>query len=236
MSMSLSRRMADMAEVAVDRTTCDTTSGRLVKSVSVSHRIAEMAEVAVARSDDGVGGSIIPADELVLASQCPVNVLVTATSHDDRLACARLIHDNSMRSSGPFVVARGRGASGRDIAGDDVELWFERASGGSLFIDDVSGLGREGQAQLFQHLERNALSRGTESDDANRKQVRVITGASRTLFAAIAAGRFSEALFYRLNLIHIDRLDRDGGMWLSGSELNETPDIPDSGGPQAAFS
>ena len=177
--------------------------------------------------------STIPADELLLASQCLVNVLVTAASRDDRTACARLIHDNSACSSGPFVIGRARGTSGGDVGADEVDGWFARASGGSLFIDDVSRLGREAQAQLFRHAERNVLGPAVEPHGAERKHVRIIAGATSALFPAIAAGRFPEALYYRLNLIHIDRLDRNGGAWRDGSELDETPDAPGPSGPQA---
>jgi DNA-binding NtrC family response regulator len=87
----------------------------------------------------------------------------------------------------------------------DVDRWFEQAPGGTLFIDDMSRLSRQGQEQLLLRLEHNALGQLGESNWAGGRRVRVIAGASRVLLAAVAANAFSETLYYRLNLIHVDR-------------------------------
>lgn len=145
-----------------------------------------------------------PADELLLAAQVPVNVLVISASRDDRMSCARFIHDNSERRRGPFV-ARGPYDLRHAIDAADVDRWFEQAPGGTLFIDDMSRLSRQGQEQLLLRLEHNALGQLGESNGAGGRRVRVIAGASRVLLAAVAANAFSETLYYRLNLIHVDR-------------------------------
>ena len=144
-------------------------------------------------------------DEVKLAAATPVPVLITAESRVARVACARLIHDNGLGRPAPFVSARPVEASSQTISteadrvtdADDMAHWFDQAAGGTLFIDDIDGLNRQEQEHLLWRLEEHALGR-----------VRVIVGTGRSLRADIAAGAFSDALFYRLNVIHVDLFGR----------------------------
>jgi DNA-binding NtrC family response regulator len=75
---------------------------------------------------------------------------------------------------------------------------FEEARGGTLFVDDIARLTRPAQVQLHALLVEERMRRNS------RTRVRVVAGASRHLDPERASGTFCPALFYRLNLIHVD--------------------------------
>src|SRR5260370_42105342 len=79
---------------------------------------------------------------------------------------------------------------------------FERAHGGTLFLDEVADMpletqGKIGRALQEQTFERVGGSRRVEVD------VRVVASSNRELSAEIAAARFREDRFYRLNVVPI---------------------------------
>src|SRR6185369_10837722 len=79
---------------------------------------------------------------------------------------------------------------------------FERTSGGTLFLDEIGEIGGEFQAKLLRVLQENEVLRvgGVEPRPID---VRVVTATNRVLRDEIAAGRFREDLFFRLNVIPI---------------------------------
>ena len=155
--------------------------------------------------------------EFQLAAQVRVPVLITADNRERREICARLIHASGTNGQGPFVVScDATGAGGtlgsfvRERARDNgaiLRQQFESALGGTLFIDDITRLSQEAQAQLWCLLEEY------------QSGVRVISGASRHLDVERATGAFCDALFYRLNVVHIDLTPRHA---VNGSRTNDT--------------
>jgi DNA-binding NtrC family response regulator len=84
---------------------------------------------------------------------------------------------------------------------------FDQARGGTLFLDDVLALATDAQAHLLSLLkERMAPLSSTVAFAKSR--VRIVAGASRHLHAERATGAFCELLFYRLNIIHVDLMNR----------------------------
>lgn len=163
-----------------------------------------------------ISPAVEPAD-LSLAARSHATVLVTAGSSADRARCARAIHRRGVRCRGPFVAVscrpRGR-RDGPDGSGrgepDDAGLLqasYERAGGGTLFIDGVAAMSPPAQARLFGLLGALAGPLGEPDADSITSGVRVIADGTAALEAALAAGRFSRPLFYRMNVIHL-RLDR----------------------------
>jgi DNA-binding NtrC family response regulator len=143
--------------------------------------------------------------------------LVTGESGTGKELLARALHAQSGRASRPFVVVdcgaltpslmasalfgHERGAfTGADRRRTGA---FERANGGTLFLDDVGELSLELQPQLLGVLERRRFVPlgGSEELDAD---VRVIAATSRDLRGAVNRGAFREDLYYRLAVVTLD--------------------------------
>ncbi len=79
---------------------------------------------------------------------------------------------------------------------------FEVADGGTLFIDEIGELAASLQAKLLRVLEDGSLRR-VGSVKERHVSVRILAATNRDLAAEVAAGRFREDLFYRINVLTI---------------------------------
>jgi transcriptional regulator with PAS, ATPase and Fis domain len=103
---------------------------------------------------------------------------------------------------------------------------FKQADLGTLFIDEIGEMAGRTQAKLLRVLETMEFS-PLGSADTVSVDVRVLTATNRELEAEVAAGRFREDLYYRINVVEIDLpplRDRPGDIALLGrafiDELN----------------
>ena len=136
---------------------------------------------------------------------------------------ARLLHAMSRRRTKPFVSVSCHGVAEEALA---LELFgsaqrissrsplardlsprragcIERAAGGILFLDEVAELPPSLQAKLLESLRDGSFERLGESRP-RRADVRIVAATRRSLAAEVAAGRFDEDLFFRLNVVEIE--------------------------------
>jgi len=142
-------------------------------------------------------------------------VLITGAPGTGKEMLARMIHAKSARAAGNFVVMNAAGMTPDRV---EAELFgiedsnptggaeklglFERAHNGTLFIDEVADMPLETQGKVLRALQDQSFTRVR----GNRKvevDVRVIAASNRDLEGEIAAGRFREDLYYRLNVVPI---------------------------------
>ena len=140
-------------------------------------------------------------------------VMITGESGTGKEVFARYIHDNSARGKGPFVaincaaipenmleaVLFGYEKGAFTGAYQSRPGKFEQAQGGTLLLDEISEMDLGLQAKLLRVLQEREVERlgGRELIPLD---VRVIATSNRVMRDEVAAGRFREDLFYRLNV------------------------------------
>jgi two-component system nitrogen regulation response regulator NtrX len=153
-------------------------------------------------------------EQIRLAAPSNGWVLITGDNGTGKELVARQIHCQSRRAAGPFVevncaaipeelieselFGHEKGAFTGAVAQKHGK--FELAHGGTLFLDEVADMSLMTQAKVLRILQEQTFSRvgGTELLDVD---VRVIAATNKDLDQEIAAGRFREDLYYRLNVI-----------------------------------
>ena len=164
---------------------------------------------------DGLVGASPAAQALrsMIAKVAAANsrVLISGPPGSGKETAARLIHAASPRARGEFVAISAAGMTPQRI---DLELFgeeggegrparigvFERAHGGTLYIDDVADMPRESQSRVLRVLVEQRFRRLGGDQDV-QVDVRVVSSTSRDLSEEIAAGRLREDLFHRLNVV-----------------------------------
>ncbi|MGF1447471.1 MAG: sigma-54-dependent transcriptional regulator [Pikeienuella sp.] len=140
-------------------------------------------------------------------------VMLTGGPGTGKEVSARYIHSNSSRCEQPFVVVNAASMEadrmeevlfGREDQGGGVTIGlFEKAHGGSLFIDEIGDMPLGTQSKILRVLIDQAFSRLGGANTV-RVDVRVISATNRNLQGEIHAGRFREDLYHRLNVVPIE--------------------------------
>jgi len=144
-------------------------------------------------------------------------VLITGENGSGKELVARAIHRGSPRADQPFVEVNCAAIPGEPIESElfghmkgsftgafaDRPGKFEQADGGTLFLDEVGDMSLAAQAKVLRALEEGVVTRigATKAISVN---VRVIAATNKTLSEEIAANRFREDLYYRLNVVPVD--------------------------------
>jgi len=166
---------------------------------------------------DGLIGKSAPAQALrqLILKVAPANsrILVSGPPGSGKELVARLIHGASTRTKQEFVAVSAAGMAPERL---DVELFgeegengrprkigvFERAHGGTLYLDEVADMPRETQGRILRVLVEQRFRRVGGDNDV-QVDVRVISSSSRDLRDEITSGRFREDLFHRLNVVPV---------------------------------
>ena len=154
--------------------------------------------------------------EVALVAPLDIDVLLTGGSGTGKSQMARVIHDNSLRASQPFVELNcaampeslieselfGAVQGAHSTAVRRIEGKLGSAQGGTLLLDEVAELSPSAQAKLLQLLQ-SRLYYPLGSTKPVRADLRIIAATNVDLGTAVADGKFREDLFYRLNVLPI---------------------------------
>ncbi len=174
------------------------------------HNITE----AIVGADTGLR-HVMERVELVARTDLPA--LIFGETGSGKEVIARAIHSRSRRSAGPFIRvncgAIPPGLMDSELFGHErgsftgaVSMrkgWFERADGGTLFMDEIGELPLAAQVRLLRILQDGTFER-VGGQRQLHVDVRVVAATNRDLHAMVGEGLFREDLWYRIAVFPID--------------------------------
>jgi two-component system, NtrC family, response regulator PilR len=150
----------------------------------------------------------------VARRQAPVHVY--GESGTGKELVARMIHDSSARSEGPFVAVNCGAIPGELMESElfghkrgsftgavaDKKGLVQSAEGGTLFLDEVADLPLHMQVKLLRVVQEKSVRPVGESREEN-VDVRILSATHKNLSELVARGQFREDLYYRINVIEL---------------------------------
>jgi DNA-binding NtrC family response regulator len=156
-------------------------------------------------------------EQITQVAKLDVTVLIEGESGTGKELAARSLHARSPRAKGPFVEVN-CGALSESLlesmlfgyergaftgAVKTTQGYFEAADGGTLFLDEIADMSPKLQSALLRVLQEHTFSRlgGTKILSSD---FRLVCATNKKLDGEVAAGRFREDLFYRINVVDIE--------------------------------
>jgi DNA-binding NtrC family response regulator len=150
-------------------------------------------------------------EEIEFAAPLTVHVMIAGEYGVGKKRLAKLLHRRSLRGGAPFVTVRCADSSDTHL---DARLFgdsdsftragaFDRADGGTIFLEDIDVLSPLLQARLMQFLETGDVQRRDLDAGRRRANVRIMSSTTIPLLETLTAGGFREDLYYRLNTVYL---------------------------------
>ena len=144
----------------------------------------------------------------------PARVLITGENGTGKELVARAVHRQSPRKAKPFIEVNCAAIPSELIESElfghmkgsftgavqDRAGKFEQADGGTLFLDEIGDMSMAAQAKVLRVLQDGVVTRIGGSKQI-QVDVRVLAATNKNVEEEIAAGRFREDLYYRLNVV-----------------------------------
>ena len=153
-------------------------------------------------------------DRIEKVAATPARVLITGENGTGKELVARAIHKQSQRAKGPFIEVNCAAIPSELIESElfghmkgsftgavsDRAGKFELADGGTLFLDEIGDMSLGAQAKVLRVLQDGVVTRIGGAKPV-QVDVRVVAATNKRVEEEIAAGRFREDLYYRLNVV-----------------------------------
>ncbi len=204
-------------------------NGKIVSIVNTFHEMSRARNLSIRiagdfaryRFEDIVGHSpamrqTLSTARLVASSES--SVLLYGESGTGKEVFAQAIHNGSRRQRGPFVAVN-CAALPRELIESELFGYmpgsftgahkagrlgrFELATGGTIFLDEISEIPLDVQVKLLRVLQERQVTR-IGADSSADIDVRIIAASNRKLLDLVEERRFREDLYYRLNVLRLD--------------------------------
>jgi two-component system, NtrC family, response regulator AtoC len=153
---------------------------------------------------------------IAYAAKSETNVLIEGETGTGKELVARAIHDHGERAAKPFTAVNcsaltetlleselfGYVKGSFTGAATDRAGLFESATGGTIFLDEISSASRSLQASLLRVIQEREIRR-VGSNVAHKIDVRIVAASNADLEKMVDAGEFRADLFYRLSVLTI---------------------------------
>ncbi|WP_342451159.1 sigma-54 dependent transcriptional regulator [Piscinibacter koreensis] len=194
---------------------------RVLSCVGHAHGRAALRELSTPeldRADAGIVGQSAAIVNLMRQARriahASAPVLIHGESGSGKELFAHAIHLNSPRASGPYVPINcgaiqpaliqselfGHERGSFTGAVSEKRGFFEAADGGTVFLDEIGDLPLDLQVNLLRFLQEGTITRVGSTREV-RLDVRIVAATNVDLEKAVAAGRFRQDLYYRLNVL-----------------------------------
>ena len=178
-------------------------------------------ELETTYSFSGMVGASAPMQQVYAlvkqAAESDITVLIQGESGTGKELVAKSFHFNSLRKDGPFLAincaAIPETLIESELFGHEQGAFtgatkrragiFERAGGGTVFLDEIGDMHVSLQTKLLRVLQEREVHR-VGSTTPISVDVRLVAATNRDLEAAVKAGRFREDLFYRVSVFPIE--------------------------------